>query len=763
MSQFLYALGKKAYQKPWYFISGWLVMLALVLTLLGINGVHISSNMQIQGTRAQQVTDLLQKEVPKLSGGEGSVVFTVPPGQRLDTAVRMTAITKAVRKVYQLHDVVQPSRAANGASAQTLTSSEASGAKTGTKIGSAAAPHLPYGPLMVNGAAVPGVIISSNGRVALFQFEFTVSEASVPQSVKNAIIHDVTSVQHGTGIKALPSDTLEQTVTEGPTELIGVAVAAVVLVVTLGSLVAAGLPLLISLMGVGIGLGGAFAFSKFFTVINITPALALMIGLAVGIDYSLFIVNRQRRMILERNLPAPEGASRAVATAGSAVFFSGLTVVIALCSMLVIGIQFLSVMALVAAATVAVNVLLSLSLLPALLGLVGERICSQQSRDKSAGNPGHSAAHRWAVGVIRHRWLVILGVIVFLGTAAIPMTQMNLGFPSGATANLNTAARQSYDATASAFGKGFNGPLVIAVQPRDRKVTPQLVGNLVASLQKVKDVSLVSPAGLSKNDRLAVLTVIPKSGPDAQATKNLVTRLRNPHFHIAQQYRVSLGVTGFTALNIDMAAKLAHVFPTFVGIIVILSFIILLAVFRSLLVPLIATGGFMLTIVATFGITTGVFQWGWLHALFGFDTGGPLLSFLPIMVTGILYGLAMDYQVFLVSSMREAHVHGHRSRDSIVRGFDQASRVVVAAAIIMISVFSGFIFSPQIDIKQIGFGLAIGVLIDAFIVRSTLVPALMALFGDKAWWLPDWLNRILPNLDVEGDKLMAQLETTSPS
>lgn len=752
MSKLLYMLGRKGYDKPWYFIFGWIVILVLVLSLLGLNGIHISSNMQIQGTRAQQVADLLQKEVPSLSGGQGSVVFTVPRGQRLDTKTRIAAIMRAVNQVYQEKDVVKPPQ-------PRVQRPSAPGGAAAAKAAETAAlqARLPYGPLVVQGNPVPGVIISHNGRVALFQFGFTVSQSSVPQSVNNAIIRDVTAVQHGTGIKALPGSTLEQNVTEGPTEMIGLVVAAVVLLATLGSLVAAGLPLLIAVMGVGIGVGGAFAFSKFFTVIDITPALALMIGLAVGIDYSLFIVNRQRRLILEQNLSARDAASRAVGTAGSAVFFSGLTVVIALCSMLVIGIQFLSVMALVAAATVAVNVLLALTLLPAMLGLVGEKICTQKARRQSAAADRHGTAHRWATGIITHRWLVILGVVVCLGTAAIPMTKMNLGFPSGATANFNTPARQSYDATSQAFGAGFNGPLVVVLEPHHGKVTPQLLGNVVKSLNTTRDVSLVSPTGESRNGRLAVLTVIPKTGPDAQATKNLVRELRAPRFPIATTYGVTLGVTGYTALNIDMSAKLAQVFPVFMGIIVILSFIILMAVFRSLLVPLIATGGFMLSILATFGMTTAVFQWGWLHALFGFDTGGPLLSFLPIMVTGILYGLAMDYQVFLVSSMREAHVHGHRGKDSIVHGFDHASRVVIAAAIIMTSVFSGFIFSPQMDIKQIGFGLAFGVLVDAFIVRSTLVPAVMALFGDSAWWIPAWLDRILPNLDVEGDRLQTEL------
>lgn len=767
MSKFLYALGKRAYDKPWTFIVGWLLILGFVVTLLEMNGIHISSNMTIQGTKAQQVTDVLQKEIPKLSGGQGSVVFTVPKGETLQTPTRLDAIAKSVAKVYKLHDVVTPSASASRGSTASAGASSTGAASHTASVGASAGrqtpsgiPKLPYGPLVVNGKLLPGVIISSNGQVALFQFGFTVSQTSVPQSVKDAVIQNVTAVQTGTGIHVLPGDNLEQTISEGPAELAGVAVAAVVLLITLGSVIAASLPLFLSLFGVGVGLMGTFAFSKFFTVIDITPALALMIGLAVGIDYSLFIVNRQRRLILERKLDAREAASRAIGTAGSAVFFSGLTVVIALCSMLVIGIQFLSVMALVAAVTVFINVLLSLTLLPALLGLVGERICSHKARRK-ASVVRHGVAHRWAQGLIRQRWVVIVGVIVILGTAALPITKMNLGFPSGATANLNTTSRQSYAATSSAFGQGFNGPLVAVVTPKDpaAKVSPQLVASLVESLQKVRDVSLVAMGGESSNGNMVALTIIPKSGPDAQATKDLVTKLRAPKFSVAQQHNVSIGVTGYTAINIDMSSKLAQVFPIFMGIIVMLSFIILLAVFRSILVPVIATGGFMLSILATFGMTTAVFQWGWAHALFGFDTGGPILSFLPIMVTGILYGLAMDYQVFLVSSMRESHVHGHRGNEAIVHGYEQASRVVVAAAIIMTAVFSGFIFSPNMDIKQIGFALAFGVLVDAFIIRSTMVPALMALFGDKAWWIPRWLDRILPNLDVEGDRLNAELES----
>ncbi|WP_020430111.1 MMPL family transporter, partial [Paenibacillus riograndensis] len=539
-------------------------------------------------------------------------------------------------------------------------------------------------------------------------------------------------------------------------------VAAVVLFITLGSVVAAGLPLITALLGVAISVGGAFALSNLIQMNDITPILAVMIGLAVGIDYSLFIVNRQRRLILDEKLSAREAASRAVGTAGSAVFFAGLTVIIALCGMLVIGIGFLSTMALVAAVSVLVNVLLALTLLPALLGLVGERICTAKARTKKAAsgnNAHHGFSHRWANATVKYRWVIIILVVLVLGTAAIPVTKMELGIPSGASANLDTPARQSYDIISKGFGEGFNGPLLLVAEPKNPsgKISLETLGKLVQGLQMHDNVTLVSPMGVNATGDIAIISLIPKTGPTDTETRELVQELRDPASSLASGNELTLGVTGFTAINIDMSSKLSDAFPVYIGIIVILSLIILLLVFRSVIVPIKATVGFILSVLATFGLTTAVYQWGWLHSLFGFDTGGPLLSFMPILVTGILYGLAMDYQVFLVSSMREAYVHGRHGKESVVHGYDLASRVVLAAGIIMVSVFAGFIFAPDAMIKQIGFALAFGILIDAFIIRMTLVPAVMAVFGDKAWWLPKWLDRLLPNLDVEGDKLIAKL------
>lgn len=779
MSTFLYKIGKKAYDKPWYFIAGWIVILGIVVSMLVVNGMSTSSEIKLEGTEAQKVLDKLEQALPEAAGGQGSVVFEAPEGERLDTPERIGAILAAASQVYGLDYVINPAdyaaaAAANGAAAmdpvlQAELMNQAGAAGNAAADGAAAgidpSQLRPYGPLMVDGMPVPGILIATDGSVALFQFQFTVQLTAVPVDVIESVVEAVKEVEGEGGMGVLPSESLKPVeIPIGINEVYGLIIAVIVLIVSLGSLVAAGLPILVALFGVGIGVGGAFAISSFVTMTSITPVLALMVGLAVGIDYALFIVNRQRRLIIDQGLSAREAASRAVGTAGSAVFFAGLTVIIALCGMLVIGLSFLSMMALVASFTVLLDVLVALTLLPALLGLVGERICSRKARENGrakAAKRQHGFADRWSRGVVKFRWLVIFAVVAILGAAALPVADMQLGMPSGASANLDTAQRQSYDAISEGFGEGFNGPLLIVAETKDaaRGIGQEALYGLVQEIQGMDNVTVVSPLGMNEEGNMAILNVIPATGPTDEATQKLVEELRAPDSAIAQTYGVSLGVTGFTAINIDMSAKLAEVFPIYIGIIVILSLIILLLVFRSILVPIKATVGFLLSVLATFGLTTAVFQWEWFNSLFGFDTGGPILSFIPIMVTGILYGLAMDYQVFLVSSMRESYVHGDRGSESVVTGYNHASRVVVAAAIIMVSVFAGFIFTHDIMIKQVGFALAIGILLDAFIVRMALVPAVMSLFGDKAWWLPKWLDRRLPNLDVEGDKLIAQLKT----
>jgi putative drug exporter of the RND superfamily len=760
MSTFLYKIGRTAYVRPWYFIVGWLVVLGIVMTVLGTNGISVTSEMRIEGTESQKVLDQLTSQLPEASGGQGSVVFAAPDGQSLGTPERTAAIRAAVNGVHSLEHVIDPAALAaaevDGDSAPATSGSETEQPEVGNA--------LPYGPLVVDGVPVPGVLISADGSVALFQFQFAEQIQSLPSGVTDSVIAAADAAGVGTGITVLPSDSLRAMESPmGLNEVVGLVVAMFVLVLTLGSLTAAGLPLVTALIGVGIGVGGAYALSNVIDLNSATPTLALMIGLAVGIDYALFIVNRQRRLILSRGLSAKDAASQAAGTAGSAVFFAGLTVIIALCGLAVIRMGFVTTMALVAAATVFVAVLIALTLLPALLGLVGERVCSKRAREKGRvriEKEHRGYAHRWVSNVVRFRWPVIIGIVVILGVLAIPIASMELGIPSGATANEDSDSRQSYEAISAGFGEGFNGPLMVVVEPDDAAGTigPEIVAGVTQELQALEGVSAVLPLSVDESGSIAILNVIPDSGPSDAETRDLVQKLRAPNSRVSEAYDVTLGVTGITAITIDVSDKLGSVFPLYVGVILGLSLVILLLVFRSVAVPIKATVGFLLSILATFGLTIAVFQWGWLKEIFGFDTGGPLVSFIPIMITGILFGLAMDYEVFLVSSMRESHVHGHRGVASVVDGFDQSSRVVVAAAVIMVSIFSGFIFGDNVMIKQMGFALAAGILIDAFIVRLTLVPAVIAVLGERAWWLPKWLERLLPNLDVEGDKLMAELK-----
>lgn len=770
MSTFLYRLGRGIYGKPWPVILGWALVLVAVGGALVVNGVKVTSEMKIDNTEAQQVLDRVVEELPEASGGQASVVFTVPEGEQLDTPQRLTAIAQTVQDVYALDQVVNPAdlvdaQAQPGApgSQQPNAGPEAPDAgQTNPEQPGAESP--PYQPLVVDGTPVPGVLVSTQAPVALFQFQFTVPSTSLTDEEVSAVLEVVEDAENGgAGLRVLPSDSLKAIeIPVGAAEVVGLGVAAVVLVLTLGSLVAAGLPLITALVGVGIGVGSAFALSTSVEMNNATPVLALMVGLAVGIDYALFVVNRQRRLIIDQRLEAREAAGRAVGTAGSAVLFAGLTVIVALVALTVIGITLLTTMALVAAGTVLLAVLIALTLLPALLGLIGERIVSTKARQKGHAKQKegtHTVADHWVKAVLRFRWPVVLGVVAVLGVGAVPAASLDLGLPTGATANTDTAARQSYEAVTRGFGEGFNGPLLVTVESaQGTAVSPQTLGEVIQQLQQRDDIVAAVPVGTSPDGAISVLSVIPTSGPDDDATADLVETLRAPSSSIAQDYDVVVGVTGFTAIGIDMSDRLAEVVPVYLALIVALSLLILLVVFRSIVVPVQATLGFLLSILATFGVTTAVFSWGWFGWLVGVDTGGPLMSFIPVIVTGILYGLAMDYQVFLVSSMRESYVHGYHGQASVVHGFDQASRVVVAAAVIMVSVFAGFIFTDDVMIKQIGFALAVGILIDAFLVRITLTPALMAVFGDRAWWLPRWLDRILPDLDVEGDRLLQMLE-----
>lgn len=604
--------------------------------------------------------------------------------------------------------------------------------------------------------------VSEDGTVAMTQVRFASSGGQLDPEVTAEVqrIGD-TLAEHGIEVNYSAEIVSDISSILGPAEVVGVAVAVVVLLVLLGSLLAAGLPLLTALVGVGVGVGGAMALSGVVEMTSVTPALALMLGMAVGIDYALFILNRHRMQLAE-GMDLRESIALATGTAGNAVTFAGATVVIALAALGITGIPFLGVMGVVAAATVVVAVLAAITLTPALLSFLGHRVLPERQRARLARKNGDSATRGWAAAVQRRPWLAVVGVAVIAGVLAIPATQLRLGLPDGSQEPADSTAYRTYDLIRDNFGAGANGP-VIAVATLDAPLADEaaltdLQLDIAEDLLDVDGVRYVVPFGASEDGDTLAFQLMPAEGPGEEATVELVDRLIADQDELGAAHGVEVGYTGQTVANIDVSAQLGDALPVYLLVVVGLSLVLLLLVFRSLWVPLLASLGFLLTVIASFGAVVAVYQLGHLSMLFGVNEPGPVLSFLPIILIGVLFGLAMDYQVFLVSAMREMHVHGIDARTAVVTGFNQSARVVTAAAIIMVSVFGGFIFAELAMIRPIGFGLAFGVLVDAFLVRMTLTPAVLSLLGEKAWWLPRWLDRALPNVDVEGAKLERRLE-----
>ncbi|MFB2572575.1 MMPL family transporter [Micrococcus sp. IITD107] len=667
--------------------------------------------------------------------------------------------------------------------------------------------------------------VSEDGSAAVGTIVFTTPMLDVDAADQTAVVDTLNGAEIE-GVEVLPTQGLSQSIPSivGPAEVIGLVVAGIVLLIMLGTFVAAGLPILTALIGVGIGATATLAFSGVVEMLSVTPVLGIMLGLAVGIDYALFIINRHRRQ-LKDGMPLHESIGLANGTSGNAVVFAGLTVIIALAALNVTGIPFLGLMGTVGAVCVAVAVLIATTLTPALLGLAGHRVLSRKERSalaaahpqaglpddgslasrstqasgaltgagaaataeeaelverglrqqeqagrESAGSAtlatdagrsaaasvrdesGSKPASRQPMSTARAVLTSVLaiGILVVL---AIPFFSMRLGLPDGGSEPVESAAHQSYMTIGEEFGEGRNGPLVVTAdlpsgldegEVMDQQIA---VGEQLASMDHV--VSAV-PAAVNEDQSVMMFQVIPEEGPNAVSTEDLVKTLRGTD---AAGEASNLSVAGMTSGFIDVSDKLSDALPLYLGVVVGLSLIIMVLVFRSILVPVIATGGFILSVFAAMGGVVAIYQWGWLSDVFGVHDPGAILSFLPTIMIGVLFGLAMDYQLFVASGMREAYAHGSRARVAVVEGLHAGRSVVTAAAIIMISVFGGFIFAESAMIRPIGFGLAFGVLVDAFLVRLLLMPALMHLFGDAAWWLPKWLDKIMPNVDVEGSAL----------
>jgi len=598
--------------------------------------------------------------------------------------------------------------------------------------------------------------VSTDETTAVASLQFDTSLNQVPAESKEAIVEEMENAGIG-NVTAEVSNDIAASIPEilGPGEIGGVIIAAVVLFIMLGTLIGAGLPLLNALVGVGVGVLASLALSGSIEMLSVTPVLGVMLGLAVGIDYSLFILNRHRTQ-LRNGVPMQESIGLANGTSGNAVVFAGATVLIALLALNLTGIPFLGLMGTVGAVCVFVAILIAITLTPALLGLVGTKILTKKARAHLGTPKIKVVAPDKPMNTVRAVVTVIAGIAVLL-IVAIPALSMRLGLPAGSSEPLDSSAYRAYKLVDDKFGAGINGPLLV-VADLDSAITDEdLLAEQVrigTALKAVNDVVAVAPIGASDADLLLAFQVIPEEGPTSESTEQLVRDLRDLDVDGVS----ALGVAGNASGNIDVSEKLADALPLYLLVVVGLSLIILIFVFRSILVPVTATLGFVLSLFAAFGAITAVFQWGWLGFLFGIHDPGPILSFLPILVVGVLFGLAMDYQLFLVSGMREAYTHGAPARLAVQRGFHAGRTVVIAAALIMASVFSGFVFSNSVMIQSIGFGLAVGVLLDAFVVRLLIIPAVMHLLGDAAWWLPKWLDRILPNVDVEG----ASLERTHP-
>lgn len=623
-------------------------------------------------------------------------------------------------------------------------------------------------------------VVNEERTVAMSQVSVTGGEvAAIDPDVAEEIQEIGDSIEASSGVQVDFSGEFSMDLNSifGPSEAVGLAVAAIVLLVMLGTLVAAGLPLLMALVGVGVGVAGSLALSPLIDMQSITPVLALMLGLAVGIDYSLFLINRHREQ-LRHGMPLRESIALAVGTSGNAVTFAGLTVIIALSALVLTGMPFLGTMGLVAAATVGLAVLVAITLTPALLSLIGLRVLPRKARAALASGDGQQAtAHDlrqsgtdrgWAAGIQRRPWLAILGVVAIVAALGYPTGQLRLGLPDSSSEPAGSTAYITYDTIRSEFGAGATGP-ILAVAELDAPVADGEVelleaqADIAEELAQVDGVLRVLPAGVNDARDVLAFQLQPEGGPSEESTVQLVDDLDASLPAIGAEHGASIDITGQTVANIDISEQLADALPVYLTVVIGLSLILLLLVFRSIWVPVLATAGFLLSIVAAFGAVVAVYQLGHLSFIFGVNEPGPVLSFLPILLVGILFGLAMDYQLFLVSSMREMYVHGKSAKEAIVSGFNLSARVVTAAAIIMISVFAGFVGAHLTMVRPIGLGLAVGVLVDAFLVRMTLTPAVLSLLGEKAWWLPRWLDRLLPNVDVEGVRLEQSLAADGPT
>ncbi len=719
-----------------------LIVWFLVLVGAGVGAATLSgqtsNTFSIPGQESTTALTLIESRFGSSGGASAQVALLAPAGQQVTSPPVAARVTDLVQQLTALSGVVSVSN-----------------------------PLDPARP-----------VVSPDRQASYITVTYAAKAPDITSAQREALLTAIGSARTGgLSVEVSGEATRAPVDVGGVGEIVGVVVALVVLALTYGALVAAGMNLLTALVGVGVGALGVTIATGFADLQSTTPILATMLGLAVGIDYALFIVTRHRAE-LRAGRSVSDAVALAVGTAGSAVVVAGATVVIALSGLAVSGIPFLTQMGLAAAGTVVVAVLIALTLVPASLGFIGLRVLPRRERETvaSAGHPatpgtptpgaipavphGRGFIAGWAGVVTRYRWPSLLLGLVALGAMALPVLSMRTSLvPTPATGSTEARAQAII---AEKFGQGVNGPLLVLVDSQGATGgtgAAASAASLAGQVKGLPGVAFVTPPTPNPAGTAALLTVIPTTSPDSPQTEDLVHAIRD---QVKADPGLTAYVSGATAVNVDVSESLRRALPVYLVLVVGLALLLLVLVFRSVLVPVTGVLGFLLTIGASLGATTAVFQWGWLGWLLHPASTGPLLSLAPIIIVGILFGLAMDYQVFLVSRMHEAHAHGDDPVESVRHGFRSAGPVVVAAAIIMSSVFGGFASGPDLTVKSLSFALAVGVLVDAIVVRMVIMPAALAILGRAAWWFPSWL-RWLPDLDVEGAKLTRARVTPVPS
>lgn len=726
MASLLYRLGAFAGRRHWLVIGVWVIILVGLTTWGDAAGKHYSAAFEVPGTESQNALDMLDQRFPAATGSTVNVIFTAASGSirtEQDALERVSSQLEAIPGVSALND--------------------------------------PFD-------ATDSSQVSANGKTAYFGVQLDantqVQDAAGGQSATALAILDAgnAAAQNGmevayTGIPDAPAAGTDLT------DLIGMGVSLIVLIITFGSLLAAGMPLITAIIGVSVSGALLVVLSNFVNLSATTPLLGSMLGLAVGIDYALFLISRHRSN-LATGIEPQQSVAMATATAGSAVVFAGLTVIIALLGLFVVGIPFLGMMGLGAAIAVIFAIAIAITLVPALLGLFGKRLIpktTSKAYHREQPDAPATLGAKW-VALITAKPIIAVGlVLVALITLALPASQLRLTLPGSGYDAPGSITRTGYDTMSGAFGAGVNGPLLVVADISATEVTDleSVLNELHTHFTGAKGVRSVSPAIPNETLDTAIVVVTPTSGPNDVATEALVQRLRAQSADFEKQHGFRYEITGNTAIGIDISTRLSDAILPFGIVVVGLSLILLMIVFRSIAVPLSATLGFVLSVFAAFGVTTAVFIWGWGAGLLGVTKVGPVVSFMPILVMAVLFGLAMDYEVFLVSRMRERFVATRDAKASVLAGFRASARVVTAAALIMFSVFFSFVPGSAALLQPVALALAIGVAIDALVVRMTLIPALMALLGRLAWALPKPIERRLPDMDIEGEKVHGRLAT----